>query len=104
MSRAAHDSNLTPSDQELGATPFRIRAARVIVTSPGRNFVTLKIETDQGLHGLGDATLNGRESSAVASYLDRPCASPTLIGRDAQPDRGHLAVPLQAARIGGAGR
>ena len=33
-------------------------AARVIVTCPGRNFVTLKIETDEGLYGLGDATLN----------------------------------------------
>jgi hypothetical protein len=36
-------------------------AARVIVTCPGRNFVTLKIETDQGVYGIGDGTLNGRE-------------------------------------------
>jgi mannonate dehydratase len=57
-----------------------ITAARVIVTSPGRNYVTLKIETAQGLSGIGDATLNGRELS-VASYLtDHVC--PTLIGRD----------------------
>ena len=47
---------------------MKITAARVIVCSPGRNFVTLKIETDQGLTGLGDASLNGREL-AVASYL-----------------------------------
>ena len=46
----------------------KITSARVIVTSPGRNFVTLKIETDEGVYGLGDATLNGREL-AVASYL-----------------------------------
>ena len=59
----------------------RITAARVIVTSPGRNFVTLKIETDEGLHGLGDATLNGREL-AVASYLTDHVL-PCLIGRDA---------------------
>ncbi len=45
-----------------------ITGAKVVVTCPGRNFVTLKIETDQGLYGLGDATLNGREL-AVASYL-----------------------------------
>jgi mannonate dehydratase len=61
---------------------MNITHARVIVTSPGRNFVTLKIETDQGLHGLGDATLNGREL-AVASYLTDHVI-PTLIGRDAQ--------------------
>ncbi len=59
-----------------------ITTARVIVSCPGRNFVTLKIETSAGLHGLGDATLNGREL-AVASYL-RDHVIPTLIGRDAQ--------------------
>jgi L-alanine-DL-glutamate epimerase-like enolase superfamily enzyme len=47
---------------------MKIASARVIVTCPGRNFVTLKIETDDGLTGIGDATLNGREL-AVASYL-----------------------------------
>jgi mannonate dehydratase len=60
----------------------KITTARVIVTSPGRNFVTLKIETDAGVHGLGDATLNGREL-AVASYLSDHVI-PCLIGRDAQ--------------------
>ena len=37
---------------------MKITAARVIVTCPGRNFVTLKIETDEGITGIGDATLN----------------------------------------------
>jgi mannonate dehydratase len=60
----------------------KITAAKVVVTSPGRNFVTLKIETDQGVYGLGDATLNGREL-AVASYLSEHVI-PCLIGRDAQ--------------------
>ena len=60
---------------------MKITAARVIVCCPGRNFVTLKIETDQGLTGLGDATLNGREL-AVASYLTVHVV-PCLIGRDA---------------------
>ncbi|MHA7684880.1 D-mannonate dehydratase ManD [Cupriavidus sp. PET2-C1] len=59
---------------------MKITAARVIVCSPGRNFVTLKIETDEGLTGIGDATLNGREL-AVASYLEDHVA-PCLIGRD----------------------
>ena len=59
----------------------KITAARVIVTSPGRNFVTLKIETSDGVTGLGDATLNGRELS-VASYLTDHVI-PCLIGRDA---------------------
>ncbi len=61
---------------------LKITDARVIITCPGRNFVTLKIETSAGIHGIGDATLNGREL-AVASYLTDHVL-PTLIGRDAQ--------------------
>src|ERR1700754_4107195 len=59
---------------------MKIAAARVIVTCPGRNFVTLKVETDQGVHGIGDATLNGRELSVV-SYLQDHVA-PALIGME----------------------
>ncbi|MEJ8566190.1 D-mannonate dehydratase ManD [Elongatibacter sediminis] len=59
---------------------MKITAAKVIVTCPGRNFVTVKIETDEGVHGIGDATLNGREL-AVASYLEDHLI-PCLIGRD----------------------
>ncbi len=62
--------------------PLKIRSARVIVTSPGRNFVTLKIETDQGVYGIGDATLNGREKAVVAYLEDH--VIPLLIGRDAR--------------------
>ncbi|WP_155372469.1 D-mannonate dehydratase ManD [Catellatospora vulcania] len=60
---------------------MKIVAAEVIVTSPSRNFVTLKITTEDGITGLGDGTLNGRELS-VASYLTDHVA-PLLIGRDA---------------------
>ena len=61
---------------------MKISAAKVIVCCPGRNFVTLKLQTDDGLTGLGDASLNGREL-AVASYLNDHVL-PMLIGRDAQ--------------------
>jgi mannonate dehydratase len=60
---------------------MRIEHAEVVVTSPGRNFVTLKLVTSDGVVGYGDATLNGREL-AVASYL-RDHVAPLLIGRDA---------------------
>jgi mannonate dehydratase len=59
---------------------MKIRDAKVLVCSPGRNFVTLKIWTDEGVYGLGDATLNGREL-AVASYLSEHVI-PCLIERD----------------------
>jgi mannonate dehydratase len=61
---------------------MKISDAQVIVTSPGRNFVTLQLTTSDGVTGLGDATLNGREL-AVASYL-RDHVAPLLIGRDPQ--------------------
>src|SRR6201985_2196174 len=61
---------------------MKIVDAKVIVCCPGRNFVTLKLVTEDGIYGIGDATLNGRELS-VASYLsDHVC--PLLIGRDAR--------------------
>ncbi len=59
----------------------KIIAAKTIVTCPGRNFVTLKIMTDEGVYGIGDATLNGREP-AVEAYLSEHVI-PCLIGRDA---------------------
>ena len=61
---------------------MKIIAGKVIVTCPGRNFVTLKLVTDQGLYGIGDATLNGRELAVVA-YLEEHVL-PCLIGRDPQ--------------------
>jgi mannonate dehydratase len=61
---------------------MKILGAKVIVCSPGRNFVTVKIETEGGIYGLGDATLNGREL-AVASYLTDHVI-PLLVGRDAR--------------------
>jgi mannonate dehydratase len=61
---------------------MRITDAKVVVCCPGRNFVTLRITTEDGVSGLGDATLNGREL-AVASYLTEHVL-PLLIGRDAR--------------------
>src|SRR5579859_2206262 len=59
---------------------MKIIAAKLIICSPDRNFVTLRIDTDEGIYGLGDATLNGREL-AVASYLQDHIL-PCLIDRD----------------------
>ena len=59
---------------------MKITQAKIITCSPSRNFVTLKIVTDAGIYGLGDATLNGREK-AVVTYLEEYCL-PCLVGRD----------------------
>lgn len=57
-----------------------VEKVEVLVSAPGRNYVTFRITTSDGVTGLGDATLNGREL-AVASYL-RDHVGPLLIGRD----------------------
>lgn len=59
---------------------MKIKEIKVIVCSPGRNFTTVKIITDEGVYGIGDGTVNGRELS-VASYLEDHVA-PALIGMD----------------------
>jgi len=84
---SAHDTSADDTSASGTSTPvpsterLTITGAEVFVTCPGRNFVTLRIETDEGLYGLGDATLNGREK-AVVSYLDEHVV-PCLVGRDA---------------------
>lgn len=63
---------------------MKITEVKVILTCPGRNYVVVKIVTDEpGLYGVGDATLNGREL-AVATLL-RDHIAPLLLGRD--PDQ-----------------
>lgn len=57
-----------------------IERVEVLVSSPSRNYVTLRLATRDGIVGLGDATVNGRELAA-ASYL-RDHVGPLLIGRD----------------------
>ena len=52
----------------------------MFIGGPGKNYVTLKIMTDQGVYGLGDATLNNRET-LPATYLN-DYLIPNLIGMD----------------------
>ena len=78
-----------------------IERAEVFVASPGRNFVTLRITTSDGVTGLGDATLNGREL-AVAAYL-RDHLVPLLIGRT-RPGSRTCGSTCTAVRTGGAAR
>lgn len=60
---------------------MKISDIKVFVCCPGRNFVTVKVITDEGLYGLGDATLNGREQAVITLINEH--LTPCLIGRDA---------------------
>lgn len=60
---------------------MKITEVRTIVTCPGRNYVCVKILTDEpGLYGVGDATLNGRELAVAATLVEH--IAPLLVGRD----------------------
>ncbi|MFK8030053.1 MAG: D-mannonate dehydratase ManD [Gammaproteobacteria bacterium] len=59
---------------------MKITDAKVFVGGPGKNYVTLKIMTDEGIYGLGDATLNTRET-LPAKFLE-DYLIPCLIGKD----------------------
>jgi mannonate dehydratase len=71
-------------ESRLGRCRLKIIRVKVIVTCPGRNYVLVKIETDEpGLYGVGDATLNGRELAVAAALTEH--LAPLLVGRD--PDQ-----------------
>ena len=59
---------------------MKITDAKVFVGGPGKNYVTLKIMTDTGVYGIGDATLNNRET-LPAKYLT-DYLIPNIIGMD----------------------
>lgn len=59
---------------------MKITGAEVFVGGPGKNYVTLKIMTDAGIYGLGDASLNCRETLPARFLQDY--LIPCLIGMD----------------------
>lgn len=59
---------------------MKITGAQVFIGGPGKNYVTLKVMTDEGVYGLGDATLNNRETLPAAYLTDY--LIPALIGMD----------------------
>lgn len=78
-------------------------SAEVVMTCPGRNFVTLRITTDDGLTGWGDATVNGREPAAVRAEFgpELPLLHPSdAPGLGVEVDQGVAArFPYRAAYL-----
>ena len=69
---------------------MKISEARVIVTCPGRNFVTLKICTEDGIYGLAHRS-PGMQPAAVfafASAEDRVGCVAEVAWRDLPAEHG----------------
>ena len=50
-----------------------------VTVLPVANFVYVKIETDEGIHGIGEASLSGRTHAVVGAFEH---LTPVLIGQD----------------------
>lgn len=68
------------NDRKWGLDCMKITQVKTILTSPNQNYLFVKIITDEGIYGVGDASLNGRDK-AVQDLIDFYFA-PLLIGRD----------------------
>ena len=47
---------------------MKIEQVKVILTSPNQNYLFVKLITDSGVYGVGDASLNGQEHT-VADFI-----------------------------------
>jgi L-alanine-DL-glutamate epimerase-like enolase superfamily enzyme len=50
---------------------MKVIDGKVNICCRGRNFVTLKLTTEDGVYGLGDARLNGRLAVASRASVQR---------------------------------
>ena len=80
---------------------MKITSAKVIVCAPSRNFVTLKIETDEGLTGIGDASVGLVLPRDIASLarLDVSLLFTTLVVAVLAAVLAALYPTFRAARV-----
>ena len=49
---------------------MKIEQVKVILTSPNQNYLFVKLITDSGVYGVGDASLNGQEHTCLLYTSD----------------------------------
>src|SRR5436305_13755933 len=90
MQRLPKSRRQDEQDGQDRGVDVKITEVKVLVTCPGRNYVFVKVLTDEpGLYGVGEGTVNGSEP-IVAEALRH--LSHLIIGRDPQriEDTWHL--------------
>ena len=68
-----------PAGPAAGRPEIRITDIKTFLVGLGRNYVFVKVETDQGIHGIGEAYSCGPDQATVAAIAD---FKEWLVGRD----------------------
>ena len=68
-----------PPAPAAGRPEIRITDIKTFLVGLGRNYVFVKVETDQGIHGIGEAYSCGPDQATVAAIAD---FKEWLVGRD----------------------
>jgi len=77
--QAAAAQNQTPSPRYTGKPALKITDVQAFVVNAGRNYVFVKISTDQGIHGWGEAYSAGPDEATAATVRD---FKDWLVGKD----------------------
>lgn len=78
---------------------MKIIQVTTILTSPNQNYLFVKIITDSGVYGVGDASLNGPGTGG--SRPDRRLSDSPADREGSRPDRGFLAAGLPRHLLAG---
>ena len=68
-----------PAPQYAGKPQLKITDVQAFLVNAGRNYVYVKVSTDQGIHGWGEAYSAGPDPATVATVLD---FKEWLVGKD----------------------
>jgi len=69
----------TPPPRYTGKPELKITDVQAFLVNAGRNYVYVKVSTDQGIHGWGEAYSAGPDQATVATVLD---FKEWLVGKD----------------------
>jgi galactonate dehydratase len=69
----------TPPPRYTGKPELKITDVQAFLVNAGRNYVYVKVSTDQGIHGWGEAYSAGPDQATVATILD---FKEWLVGKD----------------------
>jgi len=77
--QAAASAQQIPPPRYAGKPELKITDVQASIVNAGRNYVYVKVSTDQGIHGWGEAYSAGPDQATVNTVLD---FKSWLVGKD----------------------